>query len=392
MVQLTDTQWAAVKAIVTWYRGGRSTPQVFYLAGYAGTGKSTIFRQVLQELRGVGVKKWGLITYTGKAAAVLRRKGNPEAQTGHSFMYRPPEEDEHRPKVDPVFKLWEDGPASEVDLIALDECSMGDDEYANDMLSFGKKTLVMGDPGQLPPVKGDSFFAKLKPDVMLTEVHRQALESPIIRLSILAREGRQLPFGEVKTEHAGSARVLPLNKETQRLIYREDTQPICGIHKVRKVYTQRIRHLRGFGGTRPMAGETLLCRRNNKDLGLFNGLQGKLLSEPKPYERVAGDDVIMSDLVELDVQMEDLAKPLYGLLTNPWLFDDHFERTEQPRAKKGVEWFDWGYLYTMHGAQGSEWPDVTVIDDSAVFREHRHRWRYVGLTRASEDVTFLRRE
>jgi DNA replication protein DnaC len=50
-ITLTPAQHAAVRAIVEWYRGGSSTPQEFYLAGYAGTGKSTIATVALQELR-----------------------------------------------------------------------------------------------------------------------------------------------------------------------------------------------------------------------------------------------------------------------------------------------------------------------------------------------------
>jgi exodeoxyribonuclease-5 len=146
----SDAQWEAIKKIVAWYRGGKRTPQVFYLAGYAGTGKSTIFRLVLKELIGCGLRKHALATFTGKAASVLRKKGNYEAQTIHSLVYRPVGDDDGETQTrgndEPVFDLWEDGPASEVDLIALDECSMVDDEMAEDILWFEKKVLVMGDP------------------------------------------------------------------------------------------------------------------------------------------------------------------------------------------------------------------------------------------------------
>jgi exodeoxyribonuclease-5 len=41
--------------------------------------------------------------------------------------------------------------------------------------------LVLGDPAQLPPVKGGGFFTEAEPDAMLTEVHRQAADNPIVR-------------------------------------------------------------------------------------------------------------------------------------------------------------------------------------------------------------------
>lgn len=383
----SDEQAAAIRDVVAWYKGGSSTPQVFYLAGYAGAGKSTVFRLVLEELyANTRMQKHALATFTGKAAAVLRKKGNLEAQTIHSLIYIMDEEAEQTSNGDLKFQLNIYGGAAEVDLIALDECSMVNDEMGADVLSFGKKVLVMGDPGQLPPVSGEGFFTRMTPDVFLREVHRQALESPILRLATRARQGEPIPFGEV-----GEARVLQLTGRTQLEAFREDTQTLCGVHRVRKVVTSKIRHARGFGGTLPMAGEPILCGKNNRERRLYNGQQGILLSEPKAYTRRDGDDVSMNDLIVLDVHMDDHAKPLRETLAHPYMFQDHFGEVEKPRMKKTVEWFDWGYLLTVHKAQGSEWPDVTVIDDSGSFRDDRHRWLYTAITRASERLTILRR-
>ena len=55
--------------------------------------------------------------------------------------------------------------------------------------------LVLGDPFQLPPVQGSGFFTNAEPDVMLTEIHRQARDNPIIRLSLDIREGEYLERG-----------------------------------------------------------------------------------------------------------------------------------------------------------------------------------------------------
>ena len=84
----------------------------------------------------------------------------------------------------------------DAELIVLDEVSMVGEEMARDLLAFGKPILVLGDPGQLPPIKGDGAFTRDAPDVMLTEIHRQAGESAIIRLATLARQGQPIPYGE----------------------------------------------------------------------------------------------------------------------------------------------------------------------------------------------------
>ena len=85
--------------------------------------------------------------------------------------------------------------SSDLRLIVLDEVSMVGDQMACDLMSFGKPILVVGDPGQLPPIQGEGAFTKDMPDVMLTEIHRQAAESAVIRLATMARQGEPIGFG-----------------------------------------------------------------------------------------------------------------------------------------------------------------------------------------------------
>src|SRR5208283_4449335 len=159
----------------------------FRLFGYAGTGKTTLARHIAGDVE--GDVQFG--AYTGKAALVLRSKGCGEARTIHSMIYRPKDLDSEEPS----FVLNEDSPASKASLIVIDECSMVDEDLGRDLLSFGKKVLVLGDTAQLPPVKGGGFFTEQQPDIMLTEVHRQAVDNPIIKMSMLVREGGRLPLG-----------------------------------------------------------------------------------------------------------------------------------------------------------------------------------------------------
>ena len=100
-------------------------------------------------------------------------------------------EDIHKPR----FLLNEQSLLRDAELIVLDEVSMVGDDMARDLLAFGKPILVLGDPGQLPPIKGEGAFTEAQPDVMLTEIHRQAAESAIIRLATMARQGQPIPYG-----------------------------------------------------------------------------------------------------------------------------------------------------------------------------------------------------
>ena len=96
----------------------------------------------------------------------------------------------------PRFALNPKSDAAYAKLIVLDEVSMVGEEMARDLMSFGKPILVLGDPGQLPPIQGEGAFTKDAPDIMLTEIHRQASESAIIRLATMARQGQPIGFGQ----------------------------------------------------------------------------------------------------------------------------------------------------------------------------------------------------
>jgi len=371
----SDSQAAVIRQIVQWY-SDQSSPQEFYLAGYAGVGKSTVANMAIEELKSrSSAHKIVTGAYTGKAAHVLRKKGVDNAQTIHSMIYAPVEKADGSIE----FKLAIDGPASEADLIVLDECSMVGQEIADDIRSFGKKILVMGDPGQLPPIKGQGAFTVRKPDAFLTEIHRQAEGSPIIHLATMARNGERIKPGD----YGQGVVVAPLTRESQSAVYNEDTQAICGKHTVRWAYTQRIRQLRGYASKIPMPGERIICCKNDKTIGIFNGALGTLLSaKPDP----------MSEDFRFDVDLEDSPSTHSDLVVNPWLFREHFEgKSQRPRMRKGTQEFDWGYVLTCHKAQGSEFPHVTIVDDSGAFRDDANQWLYTAITRAAEGLTLLLR-
>ena len=230
---------------------------MFRLFGYAGTGKTTLATHLAEHVDGE-VK---FAAFTGKAASVMRGKGCRGASTIHSLIYRARESGEEVPNFD----LWDEAPASKAELIIIDECSMVDAELGRDLLSFGVPLLVLGDPAQLPPIQGGGFFTEAEPDVMLTEVHRQAEGDPIIRLSMDIRAGEYLEPGRYgETEVIAKADLDP-----QRVL--EADQVLVGRNATRRAYNIRMRERRGFEDTMPSAGDKLVCLRNNRKKGLFNG-------------------------------------------------------------------------------------------------------------------------
>ena len=96
------------RAVAAWLKakpGQGSTPPLFRLFGYAGTGKTTLAKHIAEDVDG----KVLFAAFTGKAALVMRSKGCDSASTIHSLIYRTRESGEEIPS----FELWDDAPASE---------------------------------------------------------------------------------------------------------------------------------------------------------------------------------------------------------------------------------------------------------------------------------------
>ena len=93
MPAFSPQQDAALNAVAAWLKakpGQGSTPQLFRLFGYAGTGKTTLAKHLAEDVDG----KVQFAAFTGKAALVMRRKGCEGASTIHSLIYRPRESGE----------------------------------------------------------------------------------------------------------------------------------------------------------------------------------------------------------------------------------------------------------------------------------------------------------
>jgi exodeoxyribonuclease V len=372
MTQFTPQQQKALKAVGDWLRakpGTNGTPQVFRLFGYAGTGKTTLARHVADAADGE-VK---FAAFTGKAASVMRGKGCRGASTIHGLIYRARESGEEVPSFD----LWEEAPASKAELIIIDECSMVDAELGRDLLSFGVPVLVLGDPAQLPPIQGGGFFTEAEPDEMLTEVHRQAQDDPIVRLSMDIRAGEYIEPGRY-----GETEILRKNDlDPERVL--EADQVLVGRNVTRRAYNARMRERRGFADEMPSAGDKLVCLRNNRKKGLFNG--GLWTVKERSGRKGSAKAGILAMRLLPD---DETATRGVKVSVRPECFSGGIEQVDWPRRKPYDE-FDYGYVLTVHKAQGSQWNDVVLFDESFAFPDSGARWLYTGVTRAAKKLTLV---
>ena len=365
MPVFTPHQDAALTAASNWLKGARGRSSIFRLFGYAGTGKTTLVKHIAEGVDG----KVLFAAFTGKAACVMRSKGCYSASTIHSLIYRARESGEETPS----FELWNDAPASKAKLIIIDECSMVDAELARDLMSFGVPLLVLGDPAQLPPIHGGGFFTDARPDAMLTEVHRQAQNDPIVRLSMEIRAGNPLTQGQY-----GETQVVRRDALDPKRVLDAD-QVLVGRNVTRRAYNARLRERRGFADALPMAGDKLVCLRNNRRKGLFNG--GLWIVKERPKAR--------RQIIRMRLKPdEDFGERLIKVSVRPECFTGAIEEFDW-QQRKAYDEFDFGYVLTVHKAQGSQWDDVVLFDESGAFPDNRDRWLYTGVTRAAKRLTIV---
>ena len=379
-LDLSKEQLAALAAIADWHH--HSGEQVFLLEGPAGTGKTTIARHIGALLGDIDVV-YG--AYTGKAAAVMRSKGCTDADTIHSLIYTPPhscvasppcttppcgnalaDRCPHVRETATEFVLNSKSAVVDADLVVVDEVSMVGAELGRDLLSFGTKVLVIGDRNQLPPIGDGGYFTNREPDFALTEIHRQAAQSPIIHLATQARLGAPLRI----QAYGDSAVVARHQGRFEGLL--QYNQVICGRHRTRNAINQRLRSCLGFGGSIPAPGEKVICLKNCKPMGLLNGTLWIVVSAVPSSPGFCAMTIRDDSGREMDVSAPIAA---FGADTG-----DGGKHPGHP--------FDFGYAITCHKSQGSQWPSVAVFDESFCWRrDNQHtNWLYTAITRAAERV------
>jgi len=362
----TAQQAAALKAVDKWFYFESKKKKVFRVFGYAGTGKTTLATHFAENIDGLVV----FAAFTGKAALVMRKNGCEGARTIHSLIYIA-EPDKNSGEV--TWRLNKESMLKDAVLLVIDECSMVDEELARDLLSFGKPILVLGDPAQLPPVAGAGYFTEAEPDVMLTEIHRQANDNPIVHLATQVRNGNKLKHGTY-----GESRILQKIASSDAL---EADQIIVGRNITRDDMNKRMRRLLKINEEYPIVGDKLICLRNDRDRAIFNGgifkvAQTFTFKQKTNFLHMRlnpedGDDLIpVSVKVHKSFFSDEVAVPDWKML-------------------KGSQEFDYGYAITCHKSQGSQWSNVLIYDESWCFRDQWERWLYTALTRASDRATIV---
>jgi exodeoxyribonuclease-5 len=227
----------------------------------------------------------------------------------------------------------------------------------------------------LPPIQGGGFFTDCEPDAMLTEVHRQAQDDPIVRMSMDIREGRELEIGRHGESEVVSRSELDPNRVMQA------DQVLVGRNNTRRAYNMRVRQKQNIEDPLPVAGDKLVCLRNNRKKGLFNGGLWRVKSRTQPRSksqilsmRLSPDEEFGYKVTKVSVRQDCFEGGIEGI---PW------------EQRKPYDEFDYGYVLTVHKSQGSQWDDVVLFDESFAFQDSRARWLYTGITRAAKRLSVV---
>ena len=393
-MQLTIKQEQGLKIAVDRFKDNEKYTTI---SGFAGTGKSTLVKFIIDALD-VDPSKVAYAAYTGKAAEVLRKKGNPNAMTLHKLLY------DSIPRQGGGFIRI---PKKQLDysIVVVDEVSMVPKTMVDMLLAHKIYILFLGDPFQLPQIdKNETHTLLDNPHIFLDQVMRQAAESEIIQLTMKIRAEEDIPFSK-----GNEAIVIPRRElVTGHLTWAD--QIICATNASRISLNNQMREILGYSGL-PQDGERMICLRNywedfseDGSSSLVNGMTG-IIKNPFESFRMAPMyvkmknhkmDIIQGDFISDDGKTFNSVEMDKGMITTGEFSLDWRETYALGKLKNKIgdiipREFTFGYAITCHKSQGSEWDKVLVIEENFPFDKKEHaRWLYTAISRSAEKCVLIK--
>jgi len=384
--QVSSEQKIALLTIFAWL--AKPEKSVFKIGGYAGTGKSTLIA-IIRLLIHKKKPSWkvAFAAFTGKATQVLNTKlhqhgahfSHDSVSTLHSLLYDAIVDKEGQ------IAGWRRKEKLEFDLLIIDEASMVTAEIWRDIDHLHVPILAVGDHGQLPPVNSQ-FSLMEKQDFTLTHIHRQAAESPILKLADLARTTGIIPVGRYgrgveKFDSQTSDAGMLIDDFLQQV--NQETLFLTGFNMSRVRMNSSARAVRSRDPETPEVGDAVVCLKNDWELGIFNGMTGV----------IAGLSVAKKEadkIISFEAEIKDqVGKTLYSGLIAAQQFNLPESLKFSKKQQRDVgQLFDYGYCLTVHKAQGSQAKRVVLIEERSQHMDDESwkRWLYTGVTRAETEL------
>lgn len=346
--------------------------QVYEYSGYPGTGKTAVLMEIIRRI-GIPLNRIACMAFIGQAAIVMRSRGLYNAKTCHSWCFELVDEilvdANGNPVIDPkfdkprkelVFRPKTKDDFKDIDYFIIDEGYTVPIEMKPIIEGFGKKIIVSGDWGQLPPVKSQPAYLNDREHTdCLEEIMRQDANSGIAYVSKLVREGYPLSPG-----YYGNVLVIEHKDLTLDMI-KNSQIIICGKNKTREKYIDIVRHdILHRNSILPSYGEKLICRKNNWSLevdgiSLANGLIGSVVAPP---------DVSKFDYKTFDIDFTtDLMNIRFDNITCDYeYFIADYERRQLLKNNKYnlSNKMEYAYAITTHLSQGAQYSNGIYIQEN----------------------------
>jgi exodeoxyribonuclease-5 len=396
-ITFTDEQHGQIQLLTDALQRGE---RELVLTGPAGSGKTTCVQEFKRRAEALG---WRcvFVAPTGKAALRLKEVTGEDTSTIHAVLFKSVTENQDG---EPVF-LDPKPPVGGRTVLIVDEASMVDFDLHQQLirqLPDSSAILYVGDREQLPPVMGTWGPDFQAPTAVLTEVHRQALDNPIIAISADIRNGGRLPKNSTGDTYQRMSRTL--DRVATWVAGEQDEGRdvilLCWTNKTRQRLNRLLRRIQGFDQDGPLVtGDRVLVLYNNRRLGRMNG-EVCIVDEVVPFmESTAMQAGQAYGLVPTAFEKGGLHVKLdtgTRAFIHPELIGQPFSEFKDAMRKLRIttkhHWLhvDYGQAITVHKSQGSEWGTVAfVIDRTTRFlaRKDPNQARhlvYTGVTRAKE--------
>lgn len=403
-MELTRKQEEGLKiAIQRFNNGDRYT----CISGYAGTGKSTLVKFIIDALPGIrpdeDVK---YVAYTGKAANILKNKGCPGATTAHKLLYSARMLPSGRYSFTPK-NILDDNPS----VIVVDEVSMLPKKMWDLLCTHNVYILACGDPEQLPPIADENGedpnnHVLDNPHIFLDEIMRQAAESEIIRFSMHIREGK--PLYEYHCDEQEVKFVTKVDCSSDVFMWGD--QVLCATNNTANNINKQMRAYLGRFGN-PQIGDKVINRHNeweflsNKENPLTNGVIGNIVNnvqlvnkEYPSWIRGVYGSTFSIPVYTFDMTGDEDDEIFQYIMIDAEMINGRPESLSGREKFKIINRlkdmapfsFTYGYGITVWKAQGSEWDKVVLMNEGwPTDRELHRRYLYTGITRARNKLVVV---